>query len=95
MAKMKKSFYALTPSELQTAIRENRLNESASKLLFNWHYKKRKKEPCVIDLAKETKAFLTENYTFNLPQIEEEHQSVDKTVKFLFKLIIHIYKISI
>lgn len=83
---MKKSFYALTPCELQTAIRENRLNESASKLLFNWHYKKRKKEPCVIDLAKETKAFLTENYTFNLPQIEEEHQSVDKTVKFLFKL---------
>lgn len=53
--------------------------------MFNWHYKKRKAEPCVIDLAKKSIAFVGENLSFDLPEIDLVHESQDKTVKFLFK----------
>lgn len=64
----------------------NDLNPSAAALLFNWHYKKKRQEPCVANVAKDTLGFINDNFDFDLPEIDSVHQSQDRTVKFLFKL---------
>ncbi|WP_408095854.1 23S rRNA (adenine(2503)-C(2))-methyltransferase RlmN [Peredibacter sp. HCB2-198] len=82
---MKSSFYQYTLPELQELFALNGLPSSGPGLMFNWHYKKRKTEPCVIDLAKKSIAFVDQNFSFDLPQLDTVHESQDKTVKFLFK----------
>lgn len=82
---MKTSFYQYTLTELQRLFAEHQLPPSGPGLLFNWHYKKRKVEPCLTDLAKKSIAFVQENFHFDLPTIDSVHESQDKTVKFLFK----------
>ncbi len=83
---MNSSFYSLTYSELSSIFEKEKFNASGANLLFNWHYKKKKTSPCLVDLAKNTVSFFRENYDFSLPQISEVFESKDKTVKFLFKL---------
>lgn len=82
----KKSFYQFTLEELQALFNANDLPPTGPALLFNWHYKKRMKTPCVTDLAKISRNFVAENLDFELPQIDVVQESQDKTVKFLFKL---------
>jgi 23S rRNA (adenine2503-C2)-methyltransferase len=84
---MKTSFYQYTLSELHSLFSEHNLAPSGPGLLFNWHYKKRKKEPCLIDLAKKSISFVKDNFSFDLPLIHTAQQSQDKTVKFLFELL--------
>lgn len=55
-------------------------------LLYNWHYKKNRRESCEHNnLSKLTRRFRA-NLSFSLPQIHTVHQSADRTVKFLFAL---------
>ncbi|WPU66875.1 23S rRNA (adenine(2503)-C(2))-methyltransferase RlmN [Peredibacter starrii] len=82
---MRTSFYQYTLPELQELFALQGLPSSGPGLMFNWHYKKRKTEPCVIDLAKKSIAYVAENFSFDLPTLDTVHESQDKTVKFLFK----------
>jgi 23S rRNA (adenine2503-C2)-methyltransferase len=86
MTEIKKSFYQFTLQELQDLFYKHQLPPSGPALLFNWHYKKRKKEACTNDLAKISRQFVADNLDFNLPEIDLVHESQDKTVKFLYKL---------
>lgn len=81
-----RSFYQYTLEELQELFKTHDLPPTGPALLFNWHYKKRMKEPCTIDLAKVSRSFVAENLDFTLPEVDLVHESQDKTVKFLFKL---------
>jgi 23S rRNA (adenine2503-C2)-methyltransferase len=84
---VKTSFYQYSLPELQEIFRQNDLPMSGPGLLFNWHYKKRKTDPCQVDLAKKSIAFIAEKMTFDLPAVDTVQESSDKTVKFLFKLL--------
>jgi 23S rRNA (adenine2503-C2)-methyltransferase len=81
-----RSFYQYNLSELQELFREHKLPPTGPALLFNWHYKKRMTDACETDLAKVSRAFVAQNMTFDLPQVDVVHESQDRTVKFLFKL---------
>src|SRR6478735_12793483 len=83
---VKTSFYQHSLQELQELFGQNGLAPSGPGLLFNWHYKKRKTEPCHVDLAKKSIAFVAENFHFDLPQIDTIQASTDKIVKFLYML---------
>lgn len=83
---MKTSFYQYSLIDLQKLFAQNKLPDSGPGLLFNWHYKKRRNDPCVIDLAKKSISFVAENMVFDLPKIDIAKESEDKTVKFLFEL---------
>lgn len=83
---MKPSFYQYSFSDLHALFTANQLPLSGTNLLFNWHYKKRKIEPCTENLAAKTIKFVSEHMNFELPEVDTVQESNDKTVKFLFKL---------
>lgn len=83
---MKPSFYQYSLTDLQELFRANELPPSGPGLLFNWHYKKRQFNPCVVDLAKKSIDFVASNLSFVLPQLDIIQESQDKTVKFLMAL---------
>ena len=83
---MKPSFYQYPLQELESLFLDHGLHPSGPGLLFNWHYKKRKTDPCLQNLAKDSINFVKENFDFKLPKIELTQASDDKTVKFLFVL---------
>ena len=82
----KDSFYKYDLSELQALFKEHNLPDSGPALLYNWHFKKKKFEPCITDLAKVSREFVRKFFDFSLPEIELVKESQDKTVKFLMKL---------
>ncbi|MFZ4713214.1 MAG: 23S rRNA (adenine(2503)-C(2))-methyltransferase RlmN [Bacteriovoracaceae bacterium] len=83
---MKTSFYQYTLPQLESLFDQHDLAPSGPGLMFNWHYKKRKLEPCLIDLAKKSIQFVEEHFHFDHPTIDTVYQASDKTVKFLMKL---------
>jgi 23S rRNA (adenine2503-C2)-methyltransferase len=84
---LKQSFYDLNFSDLEAVLRQNGLNESAASMLFNWHYKKKEKAQCTINIAKDSLAFFQANFDFTLPEIDIVQESnKDRSVKFLFLL---------
>lgn len=83
---MKTSFYQYNLNELEDLFLKNDLNSSGPQLLFGWHYRKKMKDPCRIDLALNSQKFIEDNFYFDLPEIAQVYESSDKTVKFLFKL---------
>lgn len=81
------NFYQHTLEDLRALLASQGLPVSGANLLFNWHYKKRKTEPCTDDLAKVTQDFIKRNLSFALPEIDSVQLSEDdRTVKFLFRL---------
>jgi 23S rRNA (adenine2503-C2)-methyltransferase len=83
---LKPSFYDLNYSDLETIINTHNFNSSASRILFNWYYKKKQNSLCP-DISKSALAFFEQNYDFALPEIDTVYESEkDRTVKFLFKL---------
>jgi 23S rRNA (adenine2503-C2)-methyltransferase len=84
---MKPSFYQYSLAELQSLFGENNLPDTGPGLLFNWHYKKRKNDPCIQNLAKKSIEFVRDNMSFDLPLIAMVDESEDRTVKFLFKFL--------
>ena len=83
---MKNSFYDYSLEDLKDLFSEENLPPSGPGLLFNWHYKKRKNEPCLEDLAKKSISFVEEKFNFNLPSIHQVQEAEDRTVKFLIEL---------
>jgi len=86
MSTKKESFFNLTYEKLHKLMRMNSFNESATTILFNHYYKKKKADVCFEGISKETLFYLNENFEFTLPKIDTVHESSDKTVKFLFEL---------
>lgn len=83
---MKPSFYQYTFSELTKILLDNKLSVSGASLLYNWHYKQKRIDPCSHNLALLTQEFIRENFSFELPVIIESHESSDQTVKFLMEM---------
>lgn len=81
-----KSFYSLNLDDLNTVLKDNGLNPSASSILFNHYYKKKNRDFDFEDVSKVTKKFLLDNYDFSLPVISKVSEASDKTVKFLVEL---------
>ena len=80
------SFYGFTLEALRAALVQQGLPAVGAARLFNWHYKQKNTQPCTTDLAAATIAFVRDNISFALPQIEQVQESSDRTVKFLFRL---------
>lgn len=80
------SFYSYSLSELESLFSAHNLPASGPKLLYNWHHKKKKSEPCVDDLAKISREFVSKTFEFFLPKIDTVKESADNTVKFLFSM---------
>lgn len=80
------SFYQHSLGDLEAVFKANHLPMSGPKLLYNWHHKKKKSEPCIEDLAKISRDFVAKNFDFFLPKIDTIKESSDNTVKFLFSM---------
>ncbi len=80
------SFYSYTLKALGELFHQHRLPESGPALLYNWHHKKKRTDPCVADLAIVSRNFVKEYFDFQLPVIQTVQESADRTVKFLFRL---------
>ncbi len=83
---MKPSFYQYKFDELTNLLIENDLSASGATLLYNWHYKQKKTDPCTHNLALATQEFIRANMSFELPSIVETQESSDRTVKFLMQM---------
>lgn len=80
------SFYNLTFSDLDQICREQSLPEATPSLLYNWHYKKNKRQACeLFGFSKKAKDYFGGQVDFALPDIIKEKESSDKTVKFLMQ----------
>lgn len=82
---MKKPFFSISFNELKNDLENNSLHLSGATLLYRWHFKKRKTEELIKDLANKTREYIYENYHFDLPQICKIHRSSDDTIKLLLK----------
>lgn len=83
---MKFSFYQYNFQSLAKLLADNSLSTSGASLLYNWHYKQRKTEPCTQNLALKTRNFLQTHLYFDLPEIIDVQESSDLTVKFLMQM---------
>jgi len=84
---LKPSFYDLNYTDLEEVVRQNNLNQSVARMLFNWHYKKKQSDQCQGKISNYSSAFFQENFDFSLPEIDVVYESEkDRSVKFLFKL---------
>ncbi len=87
LSAMNTSFYQLTFAELVEICAQNGLPVSSASLLYNWHFKKNRREDCDHhNYARSARAFFAQEIDFTLPRIHTVQQSADKTVKFLFEL---------
>ncbi len=84
---MRTSFYQYPYPELLKLWLAHGLTEQSASLVYNWHYKKNRREACTHhNLSAKTKAFMADHLNFQLPEIHTVKESADKTVKFLFAL---------
>lgn len=82
---MPSSFYQHSFPALQALCAEQGLTPASASLLFNWHYKQHRSEPCDHhNLPLKTREFVRTQLDFSLPAIDTVKLSQDKTVKFLF-----------
>lgn len=86
MDQNKLPFYGQRRSDLEHLFAREGLPPSGPNLLYNWHYKKNRRDKCEKDLAKVSQSFISKRFDFYLPEIDLVQESPDKTVKFLFKL---------
>jgi 23S rRNA (adenine2503-C2)-methyltransferase len=84
---MRPAFYQMKFDELRALCEERGLPPTSADLLFNWHFKKNRRETCAHhNLSPKASAYFRERVDFSLPKIKTAHLSEDKTVKFLFEL---------
>lgn len=84
---VKPSFYAHSFQDLEELCKRHELPAATGSLLFNWYYKKNKRDPCrLFHLSKKAQNFVGENFDFKLPILDTVKESADRTVKFLFQL---------
>jgi len=80
------NFYRYPFPDLQRLWQDHGLTLESVSLVYNWHYKKNRREECTLhNLPLKTKEFL-KKISFELPQIHTVRESRDLTVKFLFEL---------
>ncbi|MGE4133097.1 MAG: 23S rRNA (adenine(2503)-C(2))-methyltransferase RlmN [Bdellovibrionales bacterium] len=80
------NFYDLNFYQLADLFAEQGLEIHGPRYLFNWHYKKNRREPCeIFGLSQKAQKFL-QSLNFDLPEITEVLQSADRTVKFRVQL---------
>ncbi|HAZ12057.1 MAG: 23S rRNA (adenine(2503)-C(2))-methyltransferase [Bdellovibrionales bacterium GWA2_49_15] len=85
--KTEKSFFQTTFDELAVEFKQNGFPLYAAEQVYSWIYKH-----FILDVtawtnvSKAVKAYLQENYSFDLPKVLWHGQSVDGTRKFLFGL---------
>ncbi len=80
------SFYQLTFLDLQKKCESRGLPPATARHMYNWYYKKHQRTLCDIHNFSEAAKNFTQTLNFDLPQIDQVHESADKTVKFLFRL---------
>lgn len=84
---MRPAFYQMKFEELRGLCEQQGLPPISADLLFNWHFKKNRREACSHhNLSPKAATYFNENVDFSLPRIKTVHLSEDKTVKFLFEL---------
>lgn len=80
-------FYAQSFDDLVAVCRAAGLTPESASMLFNWHYKKNRREPCTHhNLPRKTREFAASHLRWTLPAVVTARESRDKTVKFLFRL---------
>jgi len=80
------NFYRYPFSDLQELWQKNGLTAASASMVYNWYYKKNRREECdEHNLPRATRAFL-KSMSFALPRIHTVRESADRTVKFLFEL---------
>jgi len=83
---MRPSFYQYTFHELQALCDGQGLVPATARHLYNWHYKKNRREACGIhNFSHKAREFI-ETLDFELPRIDTVQESDDRTVKFLFAM---------
>ncbi len=81
------SFYQYPLVELQELFIAHGLTKPSASLLYNWHYKKNRRDLCrEHNLPQKTRLFMESQLNFELPKIRAVQEAHDKTVKFLFEL---------
>ena len=81
------SFYELSFDDLTRLLRENGIAERSAALLFNWHYKKNKREMFRHqDLSLAAREFVYRTFDFGVPVTRFVQAAPDRTVKFLFEM---------
>ncbi|MGZ3690031.1 MAG: 23S rRNA (adenine(2503)-C(2))-methyltransferase RlmN [Pseudobdellovibrio sp.] len=84
---MDNSFFSFSFDDLRNFLKQNSLPVQGASLLYNWHYKKNRREVFDHqDLSQKTRTLIYETFNFDLPMIAKTQLSNDKTVKFLFEL---------
>lgn len=81
---MKKLIYDFTQDELTTLLAEHGYSSFVSGQIFDWLYSKKIVDPDLwLNVSKKLKAFLTEEFDFELPKVIFHAESYDGTRKFL------------
>lgn len=82
----KKSFYEMNFRELLSDLEKEDINPKVASLLYKHFYKEKSIEACAHhNLSKKAKAFISDQFSFKLPLINNVHISEDLTVKFLIE----------
>lgn len=82
-----KSIFDHTLEEFTEVLQEQGFSAFSSKQVFDWVYKKQNLNiESWTNISKKLKSYLFENYSFDLPEVVWNGESVDGTRKFLLKL---------
>lgn len=76
---MTESFYQFNFRELESRC-------DSARYLYNWHYKKNRREACTHNNISKTSKDVLAGLSFDVPKIFRAQESADKTVKFLFTM---------
>ena len=83
----KQSIYSFSLNELRDLFLENGLKKFAADQVYDWCYRKLCFSPDEwSNISKGARLFLKDNYAHQLPEIVWNGESVDGTIKFLFKM---------
>lgn len=82
----RRPFFQLTYDELVAILDAQNFNTSAASRLFNDYFRKAMPSPLWHKIARETKSWLEQTFSFFLPTPIRVHQADDRTVKFLFQM---------
>ncbi len=84
---VKQNFYSLTFSDLSHLLHQKVLGSQTASWLFNWHYKKNRRDLLENGrLSRKDAQFIENHFDFSLPTINQVQKAQDKTVKFLIEL---------
>jgi len=86
----KTNFYSLSFDELYDLLENEGLNPHGARVLFNWFYKKRMFGELPADLARETKSFLINTMSFEIPSVVKDQQMIQNNIKATQKFLVQL-----